>query len=441
MAHFSISGEAFTDIARNIMLSDMPAKAWRLVVDGLIGAVGADRQARELLDGRLKLVGDSSGDGLSFVKDDDAERYLRDLKHVYAGRVRIDKSWWRPRAKVLDFGPGDMRFAMSPALTAPHVDEGGATRMKAIYRGRVAYYAKEGERVCEAGGEYLIFEPVAEPPFWWDEHADPEAALQDFLAADRHLDQERWSDTVEAQLAAALRTEGGRERPETAEEREAREALEEERWALRDLETARRHKEIGDQVRAKAAGAIIFLKLDDGRVVNIPEPPFIAWALGRTSLRHLAPAWTPVSPSGMKLQMDDPCHTDWMLGAGLDLQKDYGHDREVQKKATRLMFELQERYGNFQCGVLVSGHGGVIDGVVGGEIIVLPNLSPKHLDKLKYARCIITEEGGALAHLAQVALERMVPVLLVKDARKRYPAGRRLTVDVDLGKIVDHYAL
>ena len=79
-----------------------------------------------------------------------------------------------------------------------------------------------------------------------------------------------------------------------------------------------------------------------------------------------------------------------------------------------------------------------MDGQIGGAIIVLPSLDPIHLEKLSQARGIITQAGGRLAHLAQVALERGVTIMLVSDAIDRFPEGQSVTLVPAEGRIEIH---
>lgn len=54
------------------------------------------------------------------------------------------------------------------------------------------------------------------------------------------------------------------------------------------------------------------------------------------------------------------------------------------------------------------------------------------------ARAIITEVGGQVAHLAQVALEKNITVMRVPDACSRYLAGVRVRLEPSEGKIHLH---
>lgn len=44
------------------------------------------------------------------------------------------------------------------------------------------------------------------------------------------------------------------------------------------------------------------------------------------------------------------------------------------------------------------------------------------------AAAVITEAGGATAHLAQIGRDRFLPIVLVVGARTKYPAGTTVEV-------------
>lgn len=107
VAHFVITGEALTRHARALMLEDEPGKAYRLLAQGLVGD-GADEVVRKVLAGELDLNGDSRvGVGVE-PGGDDAAKYVEDLRWLYAGRLKIDGRWYRPRAIVTSYGPKDV---------------------------------------------------------------------------------------------------------------------------------------------------------------------------------------------------------------------------------------------------------------------------------------------------------------------------------------------
>lgn len=420
----SVDGEGLTRIARDFCLSDMPSRAWRLLVNGLHGPVGPETIAADVLDGKLKLVGNSSSKrGLRTARDNDVS-YRKSMQYIFAGRVRIDGSWWRPSAEVLDFGEEDAHFAFHRVRDEESLDSiaDGARLLLNVTRHRVAYYAREGERVVflrvknSKRNRVVIFEPVAERPFWWQEHPTVVAAFEEFIACGRRL-QSR--GRVEPRTEATPVVQG----PEPKTEEDYKTEEEQFERAVHDIR---------ERVLAQAAGDMISLRLENGEVLAVPRAPFEHWALSRSpQLKHLAAPWTPVAPSGMKLPLDDPFHTDWLLGAGRSLEEAYRgpvHDASIS-----WLIDVQRRFGNFDCAVLVPGE--EVIGTIGEDILVLPNLDPKYVTKLGGARAIITQAGGALAHLAQVALERNVPIVLVEDALTRYLPGQQVRVCTDSGRI------
>jgi len=452
-ARFSITGEYLTDVSRDLVLSERPADAWRLITSTLIGGKPGEAEAvaRGILTGTSKLTGDSS-EGIG-VADEDAgevECYLRDFRYIYAGRVKIKGAWYRPRAEVVQYGPDDAAHASSGSYDE---DDHPTKNLKSFWRARVAYYLNEGEIVVEvkrhdkpkrskgnpdlltAPEGFLIFEPVGEAPFWMKENRSADDALSDFFAAGRKLDQ------IHASSGA-----GSRYTPEDGAPASAQKArLLADIQAERDEEDDRREREfhakcadIAEKVRAQAGGDVFTLKTKSGREIVVPRAPFWHWALARTSLKHLAPPWEVVSPSGMKLQMDEPSHTDWMLGAGLNLVKDYD-DREISNAAHNEMYEIQTSLSEFNAAVILPGKGLEVMGEVGKLIAVVPNLDEDQLPHVMNALAIVTETGGALAHVSLFAIEREVPILMVPDAVQRFPIGTKLLIQPSTGEVNVRY--
>jgi phosphohistidine swiveling domain-containing protein len=478
IAHFSVHGEGLTDIVRNIMLSERPGQAYRIIANHLIGE-GTDKLARELLDGKRKLVGI---DNLE-AKPDNAKAYIKDLKYIYAGRVRIEGSWWRPKAEVVRFGPKDMRFAScDPDLAGRDVYAGGAgIRLNRIAMRRVAFYAGRYERVVETivaskndritpKTRYVIFETCGEPPFWWEENNSLTKALEQFLAAGRKLEErganytgndalivndaaivsEAFADGIEAMSIAGQALAEAKKRREEEQDREY--AEQDKRWR----ETL---ANVRQQVLKQTAGDMLELKLDGKLVATVPRIPFVRWAMNRTKLKHLSPPWETVSPSGLKMQLDDRDHSDWFFAStivdpeassveidpetGGPLRYPYHHDSPLEKAASDAMWQLQKTLGRFECTVIVDGP--VVTGVVDKDILVIPNLHPDflpriaamrgYLPKFVQAKGLITEAGGKLAHLALVAMEKSIPVMLMPGACEKLRVGDTVTMDPSTGRI------
>ena len=464
IAHFVIEGEGLTRIARDILLSDRPDAAFCLLATQLRGEGAADA-AMAVLDGK-KCYGGDSDRGIALVDDAGAADYRDQLRYVYAGRTRIDGRWFRPRARVSVMGREDAVYAMWK--TGRGVPVGNRDAQWEFGRLRAEHYAVRGEVAVllrsespkSAAGDrmrVIIFEPCGERPAWWSP-LTPEAALADWLAAGRDLEERSHHDTYDrsardideddaatgAECAEAERAEHLRAVEERAEE-------EDRRYLARlDEYRGRIWEQAGDG--PDAAFELSWGEGAECRKLRVPRLPFEVCALRRTSLRALAPSWSPVCPSGMKLPCDDEYHTDWMVGAGLYDFAAFYRDEALRVAVLDAQHAVQRRVGAFECAVLHDAGAGPISGrthgpaapgerpTVGG-VLVLPNLDPRYLGDAVVAAAVITENGGAVAHLAQVARERGVTIVRVPDARKRYRPGTRVEVDAARGRVTTEASL
>jgi hypothetical protein len=326
--HFTVTGEAITQIARDLMVSDEPGKAYRLLADCLIGA-GADDVSRRVLTGAINLIGDSvNGIDVETADPEDVREYVELVRYIYAGRVKIKGKWYRPRGVVLSYGADDARAAGRRA----RVTDDPIATMASLGRRRAEYYAGPGERVelvtdcgdleIHRNGAYVIFEPCADAPLWMKPAGDTQAAVTQALAAGRSLERIGAFENAFAEVSSILCAAA-----ETDDEDEADE-LRELAYAIEDEQRAALLADIGEKVREQAGEDVFPLELLDGRVVQVPRAPFMHWALSRLPEfpRDRLPPWTPVSHSGIKMQMDDPHHTDWVLGAGLTIEEGYSEN-------------------------------------------------------------------------------------------------------------------
>jgi phosphohistidine swiveling domain-containing protein len=299
---------------------------------------------------------------------------------------------------------------------------------------------------------FVLFEPVSERPFWWDELTGTDEAYEDY-----HRHHERPIDVTE--VASEDFSSHGFEEEEDAEVRAdsattalqqaARLAQEEIDAEAEDTRYAAKIAELRMKILAQADGDLIELVVPPPdeeqreeqeawgrkvhaaeRVLHVPRAPFMHWALSR-GIKGVAPDWEIVSPHGMKCQGDNPYHTDWMIGAGLDLRDDYYVTSPASKAAWDLAFRITTSIGDYNAMVLSIGNEKPVTGVVGVDVLVLENLHPSQADAVMKSKAVVTETGGALAHLARVSAEFGIPMLLVKDARKAFPPGTKLLVDPD----------
>lgn len=191
-------------------------------------------------------------------------------------------------------------------------------------------------------------------------------------------------------------------------------------------------------------------------MLRVPKAPFYRWVL-RFKNDQLWPEWRNVSRVGEKMMNDDPNHTDWIIGAGLDpsiyysLTPQEGSPAQLLEKAAyRARFDLEHELLRFEVSVLSGSgssegcawhaemHPGELPGK--GHILILPNLSVKWLEHLIAAAdagmATVTEQGGATAHLVSVGREHEARIVRDPDARKKYSERWTvLRVDCDRGRI------
>lgn len=471
VAHFSITGEALVRHARDVLRSDNPAHAYRILTTALIGD-GAEDAALKILRGTHTLTGDSGPAGMRLVKQRKCKAltaFVDSLRYIYAGRIRIHGKWMRPSAWIVAFGEVDHRWALEHC---------GSTGIRD--RNRALYYAQSNRAAhelripdIETETAWVIFEPCNERPFWENPPTTPQEALDEALAEGRRLDalhpptpgyrrlrdddlddedddegdsRSEGERTFDALVHSTLVSHGW-VKP-TPEEQEAMDRHEQ----AFEAELVR----IRDTVRAQAGDDTFELQIADGRVLTIPRAPFMHWALERTAFASAAPPWNTVSRSGMKLDNDSAMHTDWWLGAGLTLE-DYrrGVVDPISKAAYEKMGEIQDEAreaatpkpkfaGIFAAldNVRASRHKATVivdhgerTGVVGEDIAVLSDSEPRPDAEISKYKGIVVERGGPLAHVAIISRGCEITLMLLKDACSLLTPGMTVTLNPSQGRI------
>jgi len=190
---------------------------------------------------------------------------------------------------------------------------------------------------------------------------------------------------------------------------------------------------------------------DERVTYEVPMAPFACWSLHRTHGHHLMPKWRTVCPSGMKMMLDDPYHTDFMVGSGMPFFD--GHEDRNRKKTLRdaqitASGRMQRDLLGFEATVLSGGdgyawgkvvHPGPGEDVPDGCIVVIPFAGPDYtiaaLTAAKTKGAVITERGGPLSHLSIVGREVDLLLVRVRGAVKLYPEGTEVSVSGEDGTV------
>jgi hypothetical protein len=64
-----------------------------------------------------------------------------------------------------------------------------------------------------------------------------------------------------------------------------------------------------------------------------------------------------------------------------------------------------------------------------GAVAVIPHAGPDYIEAALSAGAVITERGGAMAHLANIGRERHILIVRLEGARRRFVIGDEVTVD------------
>jgi len=179
-------------------------------------------------------------------------------------------------------------------------------------------------------------------------------------------------------------------------------------------------------------------------------------------LQDLLPEYTPFSPPGLKLQMDDRYHSDVWLGAGFDLDDVYddSDDKDAYYEAIIAIEDEFHKITEFDFTILANGmdmdhircavfefdpplkkdswsntHVDSADkpntDFDDRRCIVIPHAGIEYDLPARNADVIITEQGGKLSHLSTVSREKGKLLIRMDNAIERFPIFSRFTIDLE----------
>jgi phosphohistidine swiveling domain-containing protein len=479
---FSVEGEWLTEFSRARVLERRFDHAYRTLKEGLDG-ISSD-QVFEILRGDKKLVGVND---VEFV-DDDATDHKEALKEMFGGVFQSVSTgrFLQPYAIVQSWGTDDLDAAAKITADSDSVRKRWGNKEECA--GCSLYYADDPERdvlkllkapnmnvhgMTKDGLHHILFKEVKGYPFQLlPAHQTAQAALDEWLqhhwlavrgyaelfSADHFKYRMEVSDPGENRPSMPTPTDErdfntyGALRAKAIDATKAKMSIE-EYDKYQDL-MAGRNTSFLDQMNAArsfdiaAARVKIREQAQDNWIeingVQVPRAPFENWCLWRGDGAHLALPWTPVCPSGIKMMGDDPYHTDFIVGAGLSPDVMADHSAPFSKAAYAARAEVQAEKLGFKCAVLCGTgqtkslkvvHPKPDEECEPDEVAVIPNAGPRYVAAAMTAGAVITELGGAMAHLVTVSREKDLKIVRVEDARKLYPVGMTLVVDCAKGDV------
>lgn len=498
--HFSVEPGFYERHARALMLEQNWRGALAFLMDTLTGMT-LDI-AVDVLRGKLALNTDSDGLETRPQDPEDAhyKRFLDTYEWQHAGLWQVDAEFYQPYGSVQTFGPDDANFAAAEMRIFNDRDY-----TPSEYRTlRAKYYCERRESDMVVFDEELgavLFKRVPGPAFWQHSFKEAGQALEHFLERRRLEpfgsepnkrnpkagDPRHWSFYEPALLLTQLReprwdeTLLADEMLETLESLiELQDQLREARWAEAARKAGRVHEDedkdddsqssahqlesrldnamlrarILEQAREQGGFLPLTIKDFDGveSIVDVPALPLLWWASRNIKGFRWEdlPPWKPVCSSGMKMLGDNPMHTDWWVGAGLEPENAYAEEHPLNKAAWNFSLSLARTHN---CDFIkLAGKGRVFgrvtfpkpnEGVEPGAIAVVPTAGVAY-DMAMRTACkqgrgaVISAVGGKLAHLVTVAREMEARIVVVDDAMNVFKEGEFISLDLDKGTLHRH---
>lgn len=432
---FSISGAYITDVARQLVEEGKWRNALNLLVEGLQGFTIDD--AVKVLKGSARLEGVNSVD----LVEDDQEAVMKEmLDDQFSGMYLHEGSLY----EAVSYH----RYSNYPGFWQTLSSSLKSMYLPTTEQLEFEFNSEHGTKITDP--IYIRYEKSSrDVPFWYPIPKEPVLPKDyqyldhtDFFEADRIVQD--WSDS-----RVSVATEVVKQQAELVAEQQE----ETRREAARQAEL----KKIFDQIAEEADNdteygwALVPFK---DTTLRVPKRALIALVMNRASRAIPGLNYTAKSYVGMKLQNDNPLHTDVVIGSGLDPLEIYslGKHHEQEQAIMEYGWELQESLTGWTFNVITRGDSSCnhVYGKVITEdrlhllaskdedddyILVVKNAAPEWATYLSKVNAVIVEQGSQLAHLAVVARERQVPVLRLAQATDRFLSGCLLSINFKTGII------
>lgn len=426
-------------------------------------------------------------------KNQSLGQYLHTAAWQKAGILAVRNMFYQPYALLDSFCPDDEKQALA------HFAKLECWISPLEYRTERAKYHMKDPRhdlvFFDIDDKPVLFQRVLDPAFWVETFSDAKSAYVDFLkkrassleylgaeadaanhslnprdiafyfkaalsgiliSTDYDLLSEEDGDALAQVLAShdelsdAISNLGDQEEPQFSgdgyeiTEESLREQF--EKNAYHFLFRVR----IDKQARTNGGYMALSVAYPDGvRDLQVPAAPFLHWAkrTRQGNVGDTLPEWERVCPHGLKMQNDDPMHSDWWVGAGLPIDEAYDRKHPVTEAAWLYAArDARENGGEF---VKLAGKGSVSGTVVfprageavpAGSIAVVSHAGTDYelalLSACKGgAGAVIAEVGGKLAHLAIVSREVGARLVVMENALSRLQEGNLVMLDFDKGTV------
>lgn len=506
--NFKVAPASIVALARERVLCNDWRDGLHMLVAGLSN-MSLDL-ATEILKGELSLTGSETG--VELCPQNKTEKsyqfFIQTFAWQNAGIYQDSRGeFFQPYAYIQEFGPEDEAYAIEVHATYPN----DVLSPKEYRELRAKFYKnwRESDLVFfDLASKTVLFKRVQGPAFWVETFKEPKAALAHyeslrtlsstgaFYAADSEVPAAQKPDNWQFYESAVcngfvyadavtdkylskktLEVLALLEKSTSA----SAEAQDKELTAPPPPQGSSEKKQIffkagphdSEVAKAKLALAVVSLRqriLDQAEqvggffdllvteegepdsYVKVPAAPFLSWATREAgdAARSSLLRWRPVSSSGLKSGGDNPNHTDWWIGAGLDPRIAYDMNHPVNKAAWRFSLGLAHKRGH-DC-IKLAGAGTAFGRVVhpkpneavpAGSIAVVPSAGVMYDIAMRTAckdgrGAVICAVGGKLAHLATVAREFDAKLVVVENALEQFKEGDFVSINMTTCKVTRH---
>lgn len=417
---FSISGEYLTDVTRSMVLSGNWQGGIRVLSEGNEGALPL---IMKILQGDAKLTG---ADENIVAEEEDDKEYKQELEKFYAGFSFINGKWVKPYGTVNTI-----------------------TSQTVLTEQRMLFYKQDDNDVFEIlnlgdGPKTVIFrseydesEREIVPPIWMQESlkTSSEENVKKFIELKGNVLEELGISKDFVEDAVKYKSQKQKEVLEYLMDLYDRngmisdKAFEEEQRARENLFEKTYLEVIKEKIEHQETE---WIYLDN---LRIPKTPLFLWASTamHIHLENVKP-WKPISASNTKMYGDNPIHTDWVIGAGLDPNNFYSSKEE--EKILKFLFSLSH-----QKMLVINGKGSVSgtitknpENVTEDSILVIPHAGVEFFEAAKKAKAVISAVGGPAAHLVVNSKEYNINFAIVLNAMSIFKEGQYCSLYLDIGK-------
>lgn len=177
---------------------------------------------------------------------------------------------------------------------------------------------------------------------------------------------------------------------------------------------------------------------------KLPKNLAYAYVMSRYTKQYTTAVslWHPLSPMGLKMNGDDPYHSDlWIyLGFPMNEAELYGLDSTHNRIFYYLGKAIHEHMTNKKDDFLFLSpifkgkfRGKIVDHnsnlITDQDILILPNANATYEKIARKAGLVIVEQGGQLSHIVLVSKEDMLPIILINNASSLYHVGEIIEVN------------